>query len=1136
MHSTLGNRARLLGTTVLAGVGLLLAATPVLAQDVGEVVTVTGYRASLESSTNAKRASVSFSDSVFAEDIGKFPDSNIAESLNRIPGVTIARELDGSGVNVSIRGLGTNFTKILLNGNPIAVATTGGTDSANNNREVDLNMFPSDLFTQLTVSKTPSANEIEGGAAGTVTMRSMRPFDNPGMHISYNAQLTDQSTTNSAIGKRGTLVASYTDGPFGILVGISGVQSNQMVKGWEDGNAGWNIPNLPSGTCGTGNTCSQFGSGSWSILSSIPSGLLVPIPTGFALNAGSTAQVVNGVNYFPTGYSVDQKMLYALNPGLADSTCSATAPTTACLNQMSTRLSNTLIPRLGRSMFEKGSRDRYNAVASAEFRPTDDLHFYADFIFGRVFNDLNRSDMDWGVRNGNSAANMLPVGLTLKSDWLANTGTTAGLGGAAATGKFYNAVYGLEARRYQEKSDFISLNPGMSWQAADLLHVDLQANYTRSHFFRQSPTIMVTSCDGTLSIAGVANCPNGSPAGGSILTFTNNGVFPTQTINLDLNDPNNFEWDRGRVNMQAERRYTYTLGGHLDVMYGGDNFAVKVGAAYDETYRLITAIQNDSPWQNAVCGDNPNVFLPGPNSGLPTCTGQNTTTTPVGYTVPTFAGYGTGYSTGFPALKFSGSQIPTSQLANYLVKGPTGFITANYDKFYAATNYHGLLDSYYKTIMCTPHCDYSASLGIPVGATPNPPYSQNANTGGGTGGFDDRTAGLYGKVVGSFDIGERKLKYDVGLRWFETWDSIITPVNTTDPRNGTLGDGGKYPNYFIFPVSKGTYQAFLPSVSIVYEVADDFQVRASISRTMSRPNPSAMVGALQFSDPNVSSASLGNPLLKPYYSNNIDIGAELYTGAEGYIGMTLFRKSVSGFYAQLNSTRTFSWLAQYGITWATLGSQQQLAYNNGGPSGVSCNSDATCANQPVTVTQQVNIQGLQIMNGLEFDYVQPLDFFTDPYLGVKGFGFNGNVTIIDQKSTGAVATYATGVAPLQYNLTGYYESDGVMIRMSYNWNDKTYGSGSNVQNVCFPAQSNGTKAVGCPGGAYLFGAAYGQADLSSSLKLGKIFGEIPSDPELTFDVLNVFSAKSWSYYQMPDAVHSYYIKGQTYMLGLRGSF
>src|SRR5579872_2746275 len=162
-HSRHIKSVLLVGSSMLAASAVLF---PARAQDQPvESVTVTGYQASLENALNAKRQNLSFTDSVFAEDIGKFPDSNIAESLNRIPGVTILRDSTGEGVNVSIRGLGTNFTKILLNNAQIAVASTGPIDQQNNNREVDLNMFPTELFTQLTVSKSPSADQLEGGAA-----------------------------------------------------------------------------------------------------------------------------------------------------------------------------------------------------------------------------------------------------------------------------------------------------------------------------------------------------------------------------------------------------------------------------------------------------------------------------------------------------------------------------------------------------------------------------------------------------------------------------------------------------------------------------------------------------------------------------------------------------------------------------------------------------------------------------------------------------------------------------------------------------------------------------------------------------------------------------------------------------------
>ena len=108
--------------------------------------------------------------------------------------------------------------------------------------------------------------------------------------------------------------------------------------------------------------------------------------------------------------------------------------------------------------------------------------------------------------------------------------------------------------------------------------------------------------------------------------------------------------------------------------------------------------------------------------------------------------------------------------------------------------------------------------------------------------------------------------------------------------------------------------------------------------------------------------------LKPFFSNNIDIGAEYYTGGAGYIAVTAFRKSLSGFTAQSNITQPFSYLAQFGVTYQTLNATQQTALN-----GRGCTSDANCP-ATITVTQQVNEPGILVVNGMEFDYVQPLDF------------------------------------------------------------------------------------------------------------------------------------------------------------------
>jgi iron complex outermembrane receptor protein len=110
-------------------------------------IEVTGIRASLESALNAKREDRGIVDVIKAEDIAKFPDTNLAESLQRIPGVVIDRDA-GEGRNITVRGLGLDFTRVRINGIE-ALATTGGTDSsggANRSRGFDFNVFASELF------------------------------------------------------------------------------------------------------------------------------------------------------------------------------------------------------------------------------------------------------------------------------------------------------------------------------------------------------------------------------------------------------------------------------------------------------------------------------------------------------------------------------------------------------------------------------------------------------------------------------------------------------------------------------------------------------------------------------------------------------------------------------------------------------------------------------------------------------------------------------------------------------------------------------------------------------------------------------------------------------------------------------
>jgi iron complex outermembrane receptor protein len=157
--------------------------------DVAEEVVVRGFRSSLEQSVDLKRAAVNVRESIVAQDIGKMPDLNLAEAIQRVPGVAIVRE-GGEGRQISLRGLGANFTRVTLNGMEVP-ASAGGLDSfggLNRGRAFDFNVFSAELFSRIDVSKTSTAAIEEGGIAGAVELYTPRPLSDPGLRASVSVQ------------------------------------------------------------------------------------------------------------------------------------------------------------------------------------------------------------------------------------------------------------------------------------------------------------------------------------------------------------------------------------------------------------------------------------------------------------------------------------------------------------------------------------------------------------------------------------------------------------------------------------------------------------------------------------------------------------------------------------------------------------------------------------------------------------------------------------------------------------------------------------------------------------------------------------------------------------------------------------
>lgn len=140
-----------------------------------EEIIVTGFRRSLEAALDQKRDAVGSVDVIVAEDIAKFPDQNLAESLQRIPGISIQRD-GGEGRAITVRGLGSQFTRVRVNGLE-TVATSSDGAAANRDRAFDFNVFASELFSSIVVHKTAEASLDEGSLGAVVDLNTGNPLN-----------------------------------------------------------------------------------------------------------------------------------------------------------------------------------------------------------------------------------------------------------------------------------------------------------------------------------------------------------------------------------------------------------------------------------------------------------------------------------------------------------------------------------------------------------------------------------------------------------------------------------------------------------------------------------------------------------------------------------------------------------------------------------------------------------------------------------------------------------------------------------------------------------------------------------------------------------------------------------------------
>lgn len=207
---------------------IMALSAPSFAQDVAsedanvEEIVVTGMRSDLQNAQEIKRNSDTFVDAISADDIGSLPDRSVLEAMQRVPGVSIERfaaanDPDHKGVEGSgavIRGM--SQTRSEFNGRDSFTANSG--------RGLSFQDVPPELMAGVDIYKNQTADMIEGGISGTVSLRTRKPFDQDGRVFSFSADATYADMTEELTPTVSFLFSDRWEtsaGEFGFLINAS---------------------------------------------------------------------------------------------------------------------------------------------------------------------------------------------------------------------------------------------------------------------------------------------------------------------------------------------------------------------------------------------------------------------------------------------------------------------------------------------------------------------------------------------------------------------------------------------------------------------------------------------------------------------------------------------------------------------------------------------------------------------------------------------------------------------------------------------------------------------------------------------------------------------------------------------------
>ena len=1016
-----------------------------------EVVVVQGYRESLRAAIEEKRDADVMVDAINAEDIANFPDANLAESIQRLPGVSIDRE-NGEGKSITVRGLGSDFTRVRLNGLE-TLSTTAASDSGTNpnrGRGFDFYTFASDLFQSLKVQKTASAETDEGSLGATVDLTTGRPLDYRERQLALSLQ---EAYYESGESWNPRVAALYADQFLDKTLGVSFSAAYNKRDGESD-----RYRNQP-GSFDYAYRGSTFAGSP----TAAPNDSFLTNRQGFAAPTGTACSgsdgVVPGVTILNpiacAAMSGSNPAAYALVNTPRGATITDTTPGATVTTVTTAGGALTLIPALFNIEQQDLQQERLGVTGSIQWQPLDSTEFIFDAVYSRF-------------EQASEVNQIQSVGLN-RNNTNANYNLATGASTVAIKRGTYQACADQTALPFRDPVNCGGANalPGGVFGGFGSTSFSTNPNNLDPYDYYNNP--------GSVGYGGLAAV---NAAGGMYFRDAFIGRPATRLINAhvdgtgaaDYLQMSNTDWRSATDASYFTTTFKqYSLAMNHDF---SDTFktALLVGrssSVNENDAQLVEFNRMDSPgvttWDARGGGDMPSIDY--------------------GFDVANPASWS--LVKGFSTLrhfvrrtenKYETAKIDFSLEADENLTFEFGFSHRVYDFSTDAAQrlsneaVNPSLQELGLPISALGRTyEFGQGLDVP-GATPTRFFAPDISRFRGAIGFDcncvnkwgdwtlsklsnpqnqfgvkEKDSGGYIQVDWDYDLLGHRFGGNAGVRQAKTDLTAFgytTNVAATGPRPIT---------------AVNEYNDTLPSMNASFEITDDLLLRFGAAKVMARPLLANLAPSITaISAPTGAGATsggtltIGNPKLSPFQATNYDISLEWYFAEGGLFSIAAFSKDITNVPQTIVTDASLQSVLEPEDVAALVETQTNVNAQNYILSG-----------QPFNIRTFRDAPGGTI-EGFEIGYQQDFTFLPGFW---ADFGVQANYThidstlhyIIDPGSTVAPLRPVviqdgpwTGASPDAFNVTGYYDGDIFTARVSAAYRDEYVTTYPIASGTCDP--------------------------------------------------------------------------------------